>query len=179
MRPTWLQWLKVALKGLAYFDSPVTSAENQLRGARQYVNETYLLNFKCQPEGQAFNTHTSRAYWSSLWGQRLAGTICVPLHPVHWYLPLRELVPFFGAFSGGSDGKESSWNVGKLGPNPDWGRSPGKGNGYPFQYSCLENSMDRGPWWSIVCGVTKIWTWLNTLILMGAPQSYLCITCLW
>ena len=29
---------------------------------------------------------------------------------------------------------------------PGWGRSPGEGNGYPLQYSCLENSMDRGAW---------------------------------
>ena len=29
-----------------------------------------------------------------------------------------------------------------------WGRSPGVGNGNPFQYSCLENSMDRGAWWA-------------------------------
>ena len=34
-------------------------------------------------------------------------------------------------------------------------RSPGEGNGNPLQYSCLENSMDRGGWWAIVHGVTK------------------------
>ena len=38
------------------------------------------------------------------------------------------------------------------------GRSPGEGNGSPLQYSCLENSMDRGAWWVIVHGVTKSWT---------------------
>ena len=35
------------------------------------------------------------------------------------------------------------------------GRSPGEGNGNPLQYSCLENSMDRGAWRAMVCGVTK------------------------
>ena len=35
------------------------------------------------------------------------------------------------------------------------GRSPGEGNGNPLQYSCLENSMDRGAWWATVHGVTK------------------------
>ena len=34
-------------------------------------------------------------------------------------------------------------------------RSPGEGNGYPLQYSCLKNSMDRGPWWATVHGVAK------------------------
>ena len=35
------------------------------------------------------------------------------------------------------------------------GRSPGEGNGYPVQYSCLENSMDRGTWWATVHGLAK------------------------
>ena len=38
---------------------------------------------------------------------------------------------------------------------PGLGRSPGEGNGYPLQYSCLENSMDRGAWWARVHGVAK------------------------
>ena len=49
-------------------------------------------------------------------------------------------------FPGGSDGKESACNVGDPGLIPWLGRSPGEGNGYPLQYSCLENSMDRGAW---------------------------------
>jgi len=55
----------------------------------------------------------------------------------------------------GSDGKESACNVGDLGSISALGRSAGEGNGYPFQYSCLENSMERGAWWIIVHGVTK------------------------
>ena len=38
---------------------------------------------------------------------------------------------------------------------PGSGRSPGEGNGNPLQYSCLENSMDRGAWWATVHGVTE------------------------
>ena len=38
---------------------------------------------------------------------------------------------------------------------PGLGRSPGEGNGNPLQYSCLENSMDRGAWWATVHGVAK------------------------
>ena len=49
---------------------------------------------------------------------------------------------------GGAGGKESACNAGDLGLGliPGLGRSPGEGNGYPLQYSCLENSMDRGAW---------------------------------
>ena len=63
--------------------------------------------------------------------------------------------PFYGisleetewtkGFPGGLDGKESACNAGD--PIPGLERSPGEGNGYPLQYSCLENSMDREAWW--------------------------------
>ena len=46
-------------------------------------------------------------------------------------------------FPGGSDSKESACSVRDLGSIPGSGRSPGEGNGYPLQYSYLENSMDR------------------------------------
>ena len=40
-------------------------------------------------------------------------------------------------------------------------RSPGEGNGNPLWCSCLENPMDRGAWWAMVCKVTKSWTQLR------------------
>ena len=46
---------------------------------------------------------------------------------------------------GGSVGKESAYGAGDPGSIPGLGRSSGEGNGYPLQYSCLENSMDREP----------------------------------
>ena len=45
--------------------------------------------------------------------------------------------------------------------NPWVGKIPGKGNGNPLQYSCLENPMDQGAWWATVCGVAKNWTRLS------------------
>ena len=56
------------------------------------------------------------------------------------------------------DGKGSACNAGDSGSFPGSGRSPGEGNSYPLQYSCLENSMDRGAWWVIVHRVAKSWT---------------------
>ena len=41
-------------------------------------------------------------------------------------------------------------SAGDLGSIPGLGKSPREGNGYPLQYSCLEDSMDRGAWWAIV-----------------------------
>ena len=58
-------------------------------------------------------------------------------------------------FPGGSDGKASAYKAGDLGSIPGSGRSPGEGNGYPLQYSCLETPMDGGAWWATVHGVTE------------------------
>ena len=52
-------------------------------------------------------------------------------------------------------------NAGDLGSIPGLGRSPGEGNSNPLQYSCLENSVDGGAWWTTVHGVAKSQTWLS------------------
>ena len=50
---------------------------------------------------------------------------------------------------------EDSKNAGSI---PGSGRYPREGNGNPFHYTCLENSMDRGAWWATVHRVIKSWT---------------------
>ena len=64
-------------------------------------------------------------------------------------------------FPGSSDGKASACNAGDLCSIPGSGRSPGEGNGNPLQYSCLENTMDRGAWWATVHRVAKSRTQLS------------------
>ena len=68
---------------------------------------------------------------------------------------LGRSTPVFFSFPGGSDGKESSCNAGDPGLIPVSGRSLGGGHGYPFQYSCLENPVDRGAWRTTVHRVAK------------------------
>ena len=78
-------------------------------------------------------------------------------------------IPFFRfgrgfiilGFPGGSDGKESASNAREPGSVNALGRSSEGGHGNPLQYSCLENSMDRGACWATVHEVTKSWTWLS------------------
>ena len=68
-----------------------------------------------------------------------------PVRFLGWEDPLeREWLstPIFLGFPGGSAGKEFAHSVGDLGLIPGLGRSPGEGNGYPLQFSGLENSMD-------------------------------------
>ena len=90
----------------------------------------------------------------------LAGTEYILFDHSVWfflmYLQFGLLIFFFfwgflhpcapgSGFSGGSYGKESACNVGDLGLTPGSERSPRERNDYPLQYSCLENSVDRGP----------------------------------
>ena len=60
------------------------------------------------------------------------------------------------SFTHGLVGKASARNAGGLGSIPGWGSSPREGNGNPLQYSCLENSMDRGAWQATVHGLARV-----------------------
>ena len=64
-------------------------------------------------------------------------------------------------FPGDLDSKEYICNAGDLGSILGSGRSPSEGNGNPFQYSCLDNSRDRGAWHATVYEVAKIQTQLS------------------
>ena len=63
------------------------------------------------------------------------------------------LIRLILGFPGGSDGKEYACNAEDRSLIPGSGRSPEEDKGYPLQYSCLENPMDRGAWWATVHGV--------------------------
>ena len=58
-------------------------------------------------------------------------------------------------FPGGSVIQESTCNAGDMGLILEPGRSPGEGIDYPFEYSCLENPMEKGAWWAPVHGAAK------------------------
>ena len=110
-----------------------------------------LWTIDCQgPLSRGFPRHE---YWS--------GLPCPPPGDLHVSgIKLMSLIsPALAGrgFPGISDGKESSCKAG----DPGLRRSPGEGNGYLLQHSFLENSMDRGVWWTTVHGVVKSRTCLN------------------
>ena len=74
-------------------------------------------------------------------------------------------------FPGGSDSKKSACNAGDLGSTPELGRSPGEANSNPLQYSCLENPMDRGAWWTTVHGVAVGHNWATSLFLFRSTKA--------
>ena len=75
-------------------------------------------------------------------------------------------------FPHSSAGKESACNAGDLDSIPGLGRSPGEGNGYPLQYSSLENSMD-----CMVHRVTKRWTWLSDFHMVQSRCTHKKVSC--
>ena len=89
--------------------------------------------------------------------------------PLHWELGVfatgptaKSPQPFYFThsfkalgFPGESDGKEFACIAGAPGLIPGLGRCPGEGKGYPLQYFCLGNPMDRGAWRPVVHGIAK------------------------
>ena len=74
------------------------------------------------------------------------------LSPRSVWSPFPQVVFIWCHFPGHSDSKEPACDAGDPGSVPELGRSSGEGNGNPLQYSCLENSMDRGAWQAIAKG---------------------------
>ena len=88
-------------------------------------------------------------------GTAVLGGLQLSPHPAATYFSDQIRAP------GGSEGKESGSSAGDLGSIPGLRRSPGEGNGYPFQYPCLGNPMDRGALRATVHGVAPSLTRLS------------------
>ena len=89
------------------------------------------------------------------WTKLLSKTVCVCVCVWVSSFDFNCNIQLFMSFPDGSDCKESVYSAGDLDLIPGLGRSPEEGNGYPLQYSCLENSMDGRVWQATVHGVTK------------------------
>ena len=89
-----------------------------------------------------------------------------------------SLMDLLWGFPSGSVVKNPPANAGDIrdvGSTPRLGRSPGDGNGYPLQYSCLENPMDRGAQWATVHGVARVrHDWATNSFTWQISQVYDC-----
>ena len=118
-------------------------------------------------------THSSVLAWRIPGTGELGGLPSMESHRVgHDWSDLAAATAATWAHAG-SDGKESTCNEGDLGSIPGLGRSPGEGNIYPLQYSCLENPRDGGAWWAAVYGVTQSRTRLRRLSSNGSSSCLL------
>ena len=102
------------------------------------------------------NPMDRRAWWATVHGVTQSWTWLSDLthfHCVKWASPVAQLVKNLPANAG---------DVRDMGSIPGLGRSLGEGNSNPLQYSCLENSMDRGAWWATVHGVAGTTEFVHT-----------------
>ena len=125
---------------------------------RRTVGTAMSLGKAWSPEHQLLTPRTAQAF--ALWRLYSAGSW-------HFNCLLLSLTScpcnlwwFSSGFPGSSDRKESACHARDPGSISGSGRFPGEGNGSLLQYSCLENSMDRGAWRTTVHGVMN-WTWLS------------------
>ena len=84
-------------------------------------------------------------------------------------------VSYRQGYPGGKVIKNSPVNAGgesEVGLIPGSGRSLGEGNGNPLQYSCLDNAMDKGAWWTVVHGSCKSWTWLSAMCMHTRAHTH-------
>ena len=107
---------------------------------------------------------------SSSLGEKLVSSYQGELDEPTDFQSLCQMCPHRLGFPGGSDCEESACNAGDPSSIPKLEKSPGKGNGYPLQYSWLENSRDWGVWWATVHGVAKSQTQLSDFTFILLPQ---------
>ena len=116
--------------------------------------------------------------------KNVALLIIEAIHPLNHHQPWAKSLCYIWiilhgsdnmGFPGSSSGKESFSSSGDPGLIPGSGRSPGEGKGSTFQYSCLENSMDRGAWWAEANRVTKSWARLRDWHFYFSQWQYVCI----
>ena len=138
-KPSWL-WLKASLLLETFLGWLLIRAENTLRQLEQCASlVAQLVENPPQCRRSQFDSWVGKIPWR------------------------RDRLPtlVFLGFPGGLDGKESPCNARDLDSIPGFGRSPRGGHGNPLQYSCLENTMDRGAWQSTAHGFAKSRTRLS------------------
>ena len=118
---------------------------------------TFTFIFHFHALEKEMPTHSSVLAWRIPGTGEPGGLPCMESHRVEhdWSDLAAAATSTYKGFPGGS------------GSIPWLERAPGEGHGNPLQYSCLENSMDRGAWQATVHGVTQSWTqlkWLNSSI---------------
>ena len=116
----------------------------------------YLHVWVCVPTSSSYLELLPFSGRDALFSQRLWTQVFNPVE-----LPTKFLSVLTDGLPWGSDGKESACNAGDPGSILGLERSPAGAHGNPLQYSCLENSMDRGGWRPVVHGVTKSQTRLG------------------
>ena len=126
-------------------------------GKSQAQLSDFTFNFHFHALEKEMATHSSILAWRIPGMGEPGGLPSMGSHRVRhdWSDLAAATAVMIKVFWGSSPGKESTCNSGDPGSIPGSGSSPGEGIGYPLQYSCLENFMNKGTWWATVHGITK------------------------
>ena len=127
--------------------------------------QNLLLNFQITKFKMPFIEWLLSIRHCSKRGFLVAQMVKTPVQSLSQEDPLKKRTATHSSILGlpyGSDSKEPACNVGAQGLIPGLGRSPGEGNGSPFQYSCLGNPTDRGAWWATVHEVAILTPYNNS-----------------
>ena len=125
-----------------------------------FSRQEYLSGLLCPPPGNLPKPGIKPA-------SRLAPALQADFSPLsHWRSPYVCVCMYIYKICG----KSSACNAGDTGLIPVLGRSPTEGNANPFQYSCLENSMDRGAWQATVHGIARVG---HNLTSKPPPHTYI------
>ena len=122
----------------------------------------YIWNYVSNLQMKGWRCREVREF--GLWGQGLVLSVASVLNSTWHWLGINAQYIFIKGLPWWFSGKYSAWHAGdtgEIGLTPESGRSPGEGNGNLFQYSCLDNAMDKGVWWATVLGVTESQTRLS------------------
>ena len=122
------------------------------------------------------------SFWARLYhlltSHNSTAVVFITIHSIHCrpstrlsiiYLSTQHIVNYLAGFihirasQVAQQGKKSISSAGDMSLIPGSGRSLGGGHGNPLQYSCLENSVDRGVWWATIYRIVNSWTWLKQL----------------
>ena len=138
-------------------------------GIKPSSPEMQADSLSSEPPGKPIYTHTHTHTHTYIYMYVYGSYIQAHIHTY--------IYTYIGFPGGARVVKNLSANARDTGLIPGSGRSSGEGNVNPLQYSCLENSMDRGAWKSIVHRVSKSWTlsdkhWVYTFYVMNSSTEY-------
>ena len=138
------------------------AAQGTLKGLLQYHSSKASIHVLDIVNSAVRNIEVQVSFWTMVFSGHMPNSVISGSHGSSVFRLSRNLHTLLSSPIG-SDGKEFTCSAGDPDSNHRLGRSPGEGNGYPLQYYCLGNTIDRGAWWATVHRVTKSQTWLKWL----------------
>ena len=161
----YFQWRWTLLNKFSYFGNPLQCSclENPSCGGAWWAAVSEVAQSRTRLKRLS---SSSSSFWNYFWTELCLGLIALTYTEGGFKNSLLKLIIGFPKWWSGEESTCQWRRHRRCKFDHWWGRLLGVGNGNLLQYSCLENSMDRGAWQATVRGVTKSWTRLSTKLVM-------------